>query len=204
MPNGYTSKIYNNERVTPTDFLVDCARGMGYFMHMRDSSSDAPLTRNYYDSSEYHQQSLDKAWAARQRWDSLSEEEKYAEWSEYYNTTLKENAEREAEKGALRARYLRMIAEVTAYEVEPLMESTKEFALKMLNESMEFDCPSNDSHAKSFYAVKDYISWCVSHGEKLSWYVNYHRRELDKAQERKAEYDRYLDAFEKSFGIEVK
>ena len=204
MPNGYTSKIYEGKEISPTDFLVGCARGMGYFMHMRDDGPGTPLHRDANSTVDFHQKSLDEVIAEQNRWNSLNEEQRYAEWSDYYVSQTNRRAEVQADRAAMRARYLKMIAEVTAYEVEPLMESTKEFALQMLNDSMEFDCPADDSFTQSYYTPKEYAQWVDSTTVELERTIGYYKVDLRKAKEREAERERYIAAFEKSFGVEVK
>ena len=204
MPNGYTSKIYEGKEISPTDFLVGCARGMGYFMHMRDDGPGTPLHRDTHSSVDFYQKSLDEVLEKRIRWNSINEEQRYAEWSDYYNEQIKTLAETKAKRAAMRARYLKMIAEVTAYPVEPLMESTKEFALEMLNDSMEFDCSADDSFTDEYYRAKPYIEWVNDTTTELERRVAYYERDLRNAQDRADEQERYIAAFEKSFGVEVK
>ena len=48
MPTGYTSKIYEGkENVTGKSFIMDCARGFGACISMRDESSDTPIPEEF-------------------------------------------------------------------------------------------------------------------------------------------------------------
>lgn len=201
MPNGYTAPIYKGEDISVTDFAARCARGMGYTIHQRDDGYDTPL---HYRSSEksYYKESLTKAKTELLRWNSLTEEEKYTEWSEYFHKQNIDRANAYARNAAMRSRYLNMIARVEATPVDSLMESTKEFMLKNLHDSMEFDC-SDDDFIDSFYKTLDYVSWCNKQEYSLTRDVDYYTSELEKEEERVEETNRYLDSLSKCFDIDI-
>lgn len=205
MPNSYTEDIYEGKPFDLDKFVSRTARGMMMFIHQRDDSLNSPLRypSESFNSIEYHRRELEKAERELAEWEAASEEDKYAHWSKYYEDTLADKARTKARHRDMRARYEQAIAAVEELQVEPLMESFKEYMLNMLKESMEFDAHGDDFIDK-YYTPAEYVEWCVGEDKNLRRDVDYHTTGIAEGLERRADRIRYIESFERSFGIEVK
>jgi len=207
MPSGITSDVYEGKDVSVQDYAKTVARQMGYFMHMRDDSYGEPL-RYPSDSwtgkgnDSFYAKSLREIRDEKAQWDSKTEKEKYFEWSEYYRKAKVAQAEAIAKDAELRARYTKMIARVEAVDVtdEQLMESTKDNMLRYLNESLDFDCHDEPGE---WYKPKEYVEWCNDKESHFARNIPRYEAELAKENERSDNLTEYIEAFERTFGVEV-
>lgn len=196
MPSGITSDIYEDKDVTLRDYLMRVGRGMAFAIMQRDSDQDEPVKRcepntKYYDEKEQSAQariaeltamtSEEVAQAAREDF-----ERERAAWEQ-----------RKAENAALRARYEAMLAEVEAWEPDPLIAGTKEYALRMLRESIDFDCGRPDEEDRYYpepteQEPNEWLRYQLGRAHEDVGYAQKHRAdELARAEER----NRYIDAF---------
>jgi hypothetical protein len=48
MPTGYTCDVQNGKVTELKDYLLDCSRGFGALIHMRDERMDTPIKLRRY------------------------------------------------------------------------------------------------------------------------------------------------------------
>lgn len=205
MPSGITSEIYDGKDVSIADFAARVGRQMGYFMHMRDEPNDAPLTYPndlWTNKDSFYVKALRDIKQEKALWLAMTEEQRYAKWSDYYREGKVKVAEQIARDAELRFRYTRMLAKIEAVDVsnEQLMESTKENMIRYINESIEFDC--SDDPGK-YYEPAEYIAWCKD--TEAYFARNIPRYESSIAEEQTRDDDRaaYIEAFSRVFGVKV-
>lgn len=203
MPTGYTSDIYEGKSVSLTDFVTNCAQAFGAFFHMRNSDN-RELSYPAPPDDSYYSKSLAAAKADLVRWQGLTEEQKYAAWSEYFNEAtvcLHENVAKNAE---LRARYESMLAQVQAIDVPSPLQSLKNFMVEQLTDAIKFDCGPADKFEDYFYEPADYSRWCDDAVDKIQWDVVYYEKSLREEQERYDTQVAYIDLVKDTYGLQVK
>lgn len=195
MPSGLTADIYEGKDVTLRDYLLRVGRSMGYAILQRDDDPDAPVKRSE-PSTSYYDESEAKA-EERITWlRSLTPAQVADEAHAEYLTLLKDWKQRRVDRDALRARYEAMIAEVAAWQPDPLIESTKTNAIKYLRESIDFDCGTGEWDKEP--VEKEPRAWLQAELDEAARSVQYavtHRaEEIARTNER----NRYIDAFHAS------
>jgi hypothetical protein len=202
MPTGYTASIYEGKDITLTEFAANCARGMGVFMHMRDEATGAPLAYPKSSGNTFYSDNLVRVIKETEEWTALSEGERYAEWSIYYNNLVKDKAERKLKDSIVRTRYLDMIKRVTDVEVPSKLESFKEFMLGQLNESMDFDCHDDDFYER-YNTPLEYFAWSEERSKTLSRIVNTYSQHVNDEAKRGDDREEYIDLLVETFNIKV-
>lgn len=176
MPTGYTAAVVDGTITDLRTFALQCARGMGALVMMRDSPWDAPIPERF-EPSDYHAKKLDEARAELQAIYNLTnaqaEDAAKAEFEEDV-ATMKSWF---ANKAVQRERYLQMIAKVEAWERAP--EGLKEFMLEQLRSGLDFDSPQNPKYWKAPVRQTG-DGWRVAKIDKLQESIAYHTTELAK------------------------
>lgn len=201
MPTGYTAPVMDGEITEVKDFARTCARAFGAFIHQRDERGDAPPRMPELDDSFYVKR-LAEAKAELARWQGLSEEAKYAEWSEYVReqtVSLHKSMAKSAEK---RARYENMLVQVHAIDVPAQLQNFKNFMVEQLEESIKFDC-GDGRFERDYYKVLTFPEWCAMHDKSVLRDVTYYDEELRKERQRHAERIEYINLMIETFGFEV-
>ena len=200
MPNGFTAPIYEGrEDFTLRDYLMGVGRGMGFAIMQRDAATDEPIKR-VEPSTDYDEEQIRKAQAVLDDLDGMT----VAEASERLAAERAATDERRRESVqrtlAMRARYERMIREVEAWDPLPLMDSTKEQALRYLRESMEFDCgkPGEEARFLGGPTAFDGAEWLTQERQRAQEQILRSRDRIAAEVKRTAERNRYIDAFYES------
>jgi len=137
MPTGYTADVSNGTTTSLRSFAIRCARAFGALAHMRDFPIDTPIDvqRNGYDAelreAEAH---LEMMREVSDKWIESSIERRHLEALEF-----EERYHRNVT--VVRARYEAMLEKVTAWDAPPQLRDLREFMLKQIRESIEWDCP---------------------------------------------------------------
>lgn len=199
MPTGYTDPVMRGEVTDLSEFAATVARGFMPFVHMRDERMDAPLRMPEKPDNSYYVRSAVESAEALRAWQWSTEEEKYAQWSEYYTKTVADNQKRIAEKREIESRYRRMLAQVHAVDVPSNVETFKKYMIDQLEDSIDFDCNTSyyEQEPEAFYV------WYDRHAEYLLKAAV--RAEEAMLEERKR-YDgqvALIKAYAETFGFEV-
>lgn len=186
MPNGITSDLYEGKEVTLRGYLMRVGRQMMFAVRQRDDNSHDPVELPENDPVlRYEREAVEKARARVAELEGLDRGQvaqaahasflaEHAAWQK--------SRDHEAE---VRARYDAMRAQVEAWEPDPLVAYVKEYALRYLDESMEFDCP---------------VRAPLPEGQKLRWFSEpeelgpreWYEREMAEAQRSLASSEEYL------------
>lgn len=144
MPSGYTAVFEKRDDVTFSEFVWQCARGMGALIHMRDDSMDAKI-RMPGSSDTYHQDNLKKAVDSLAEYSTMSLERAQVQMNKEYATSEKHAREAMKEHAVLRKRFNKMLNQVKAWTPPTVdHENFKKFMTDQLTQSIEWDC--NDSY----------------------------------------------------------
>lgn len=196
MPTGYTDPVRSGEITELKDFAAKCAPAFSAFIHLRD---DADKTLRYPKAdTEFVAEQLAKALKERSRWRDSSEEEKYAEWSEYYVGRLAEYQRDKARRASEEARYRNMLAQVVSLDVDSRLSNFKNFMIEQLESSIEFDCSPTD-----WYKPVEYVEWVKARYESVEDDVVYFNKKAKEAYERHEERIEYINLMAETFGFEI-
>lgn len=186
MPTGYTAPVQDGTITDLRTFILRCARAMGALIMMRDDPMDAPIRKE--EVSDYHPKELAKA---RERLAELQDqgpasvvrlanaayEREMQQWME----------ERERMRQAAQ-RYGAMLAKVEAWQPPPSHEGLKEFMVKQLRESMEFDILDLDPPK-----VQVPQDWWAEEVRRARKDIAYHEEQYQKEKERVAQRNQWVD-----------
>ncbi len=140
MPTGYTHNVQDGTLTDFSAFVMQCARGMGACIMMRDDPMDAPIPEAFEPSS-YYKESLDKAIADWNELKSRTDDELRVMWHKAHVDALAYHAKSTASNHKERSRYEAMLANVEAWQPpSDDHEGLKKFMREQLTESIWFDC----------------------------------------------------------------
>lgn len=174
MPTGYTSAVADGTITTLREFALRCARAFGATISMRDEPMDAPIPAYFPASSPYHREHVAKAYARLQRLKRMSPieaqremQQRHAEDMAYWRRRTTENAQQQA-------RYKTVLAHAIAWS-PPADEhqSLKEFMVRQLRESSEFD---DDSRYLKMPRLGRWPEWLVDQVAKTERDIAYHAK----------------------------
>ena len=182
MPTGYTHKV--GEGQSFEDFVLGCARAFGACIMQRDDPADEKP--KLQEASNYHSEKLIEAKQQQLEFLAMTEDEKL----DYGHMSAEEDifriTERIEKNIALADKYTSMYMKVLDW-VPPSSEHVelKQFMLKQLQDSKDFDC-SNDYYYQELERAKkaspmDYYEKML---DSISWNVKYHSDEALKEFDR--------------------
>ena len=137
MPTGFTAAVQSGEITELRDFALQCARGMGALIMMRDEPMNAPIPERF-EPSRYNADRLAEAQAELDAVTTMSREEADAQADKAYHAGCVAFDRRRAERAEHARRYEAMIAKVEAWETKA--DGIREFMLDQLRQSLDFDC----------------------------------------------------------------
>jgi hypothetical protein len=178
MPTGYTADIAND--ITFEKFLFSCARAFGALIMMRDDPADAPIPEKFEPASHYFDWLRDaKNELARLEW--LTPDQAALEAAAAYDKAAADNDRYRADKAALRVKYEAMREKARAWTPPtPDHQGLKDFMIKQITESIEFDCTSYMDAPKRL----DGPTWLAEQIRSTRNRVTRYQDELDKEIER--------------------
>lgn len=143
MPTGYTADIADGKITDLRAFALQCARGMGALIMMRDDPWDAPIPERF-EPNDYNAKRLEEAKAERARLYAMTEDEASRAALAEFDEKTAAKAKWLADRTETRNRYNAMIAKVVQWEGSP--EGLKSFMLEQLHRGRDFDAPDNDKY----------------------------------------------------------
>lgn len=135
MPTGYTAAVGDGKITTLREFALQCARGMGACIMMRDDPWDAPIPERFEPSTDYHEKRLAAARATLAELADISAGECEARAKAAFESETASQQEYLAKKATENQRYRDMHAAVTAWSTEA--EGIREFMLEQLFMSID-------------------------------------------------------------------
>lgn len=202
MPTGYTAPIEDGTITEVKDYAALCARAFGAFVHQRDESLSGNTLR-YPDAPDtsYYAKNLASSKDSLSKWQNSTEEEKYAEWSEYYKKALISKAESIARTAQEHSRYQTMLAQIHAIDVPSQLENFKNFMIEQIELSDRHN--GGDDFASRYYGPMEYGEWCDSQSEhRLRSVVNAEKYLSDEIKRYNDRVD-FINVMVETFGFEV-
>jgi len=195
MPTGYTNAI--KDGISFEVFILHCARAFGALVTMRDDSSDAEIPESF-QPTDYHQKHIQTINEKLSALDVISPEEVVSEaWRKYdKETQYKKNRIRDANN--LRAKYAEMLLQVKLWNPPtPDHKGLKEFMVKQIEESVDFDCDTS-YYLKKKPTLLTGQQWIEGERDKLLFELDYHTKEDIKEKERVANRNAWVKALRDS------
>lgn len=179
MPTGYTAGIADGTITDFKTFALQCARGMGALVMMRDEPWDAPIPERF-EPSDYHKKELEKAKQEDAELESMDAAAlKIA--CDSYNTESDEDKLKAAKRNAEQRRiYDSFIAQTQAWDGAP--EGLKEFMLSQLEGSKGFDV--SDDPTKYYSPTLSVGDFYAKRRKDIDWRLKYHAEEYAKEDAR--------------------
>lgn len=180
MPTGYTAPVQDGRVTNARDYLMDIARGFGGFIHQRDDPH-APLKLPEVEDSD-HVDALREAQEELAELRAMTPDEVAKAIDDEREKAIARKAEREETARIQRERYGAMIEQVEAWQPPtPDHEGVKEFALKQLAESIEFDCRVSDYYDVPATTPQKWLAERIARAERD---IEYHTNGVNDARER--------------------
>lgn len=180
MPTGYTAAVADGKITDLKDFALQCARGMGALIMMRDEPRDAPIPERF-EPSEYNAKKLEETRTERQRLYDMSDADAEAAAQAEYREKVAAKERWLTERTEQRNRYNAMIAKVVQWQRAP--EGLKEFMLEQLHRGREFDCPDRDTYWDEPKLLTG-AEWRAAKIERVQKDIAYHAEEDAKERTR--------------------
>ncbi len=194
MPTGYTANIGDKD-ITFKQFVWSCARNFGALVMMRDDPNDAEIPEEFKPSN-YHKESLEKAYRELKDLDQISEKEATLKSIEECNEKNKQEKEYEKKKLILKNKYLAMLEKVKAWNPpSPDHENLKKFMISQIEESIDFDCKVYPNKTNMPLSGKD---WLKEKRDHILWEIEYHTKEDREECERVAGRNLWLKQLRES------
>lgn len=195
MPTGYTAAV--QEGIEFNDFVMRCARAMGALIMLRDEPADASIPERF-EPCDWHVKKLaaaeeNLAWLLQMP-DSEAEREAKAEFEKEQEF----NVRMIKQSNDIRAKYEAMLAQVQAWTPPtPDHEGFKEFMVKQLTESIDFDCNA-DFYEKEAPVLLTASDWKQQKIARAQRDIERHREEHSKEVERTEGRNNWLRALRES------
>src|SRR4051794_6955711 len=155
-PTGYTQPVKDGEITTLEEFAWTCARAFGAFMELRDSPSDADLTKHVeVEPRTFYRDALERERERLKELEAMTPEQAEAAAAKAYSEEHERIAKYRTESTETRERYEAMLEKARAWE-PPTEEhqGMKKFMIEQLEESIKFD-----SHDWEYPAKKSGQEW---------------------------------------------
>lgn len=184
MPSFYTQKLYYGKEQSFQEFVLNCSRAMGAFLHMRDHSSEGkPTFKESLFEIYFHKERIQEIEAERDEFLSKTEQELAAQYEEE-KLSFYEDLKKRSKKNKERiARYEKRIAEVNAWK-PPTDEhkNLKMFMLDQLNESNDFDTHEIEFYQRQFPLPEE---WREKETKRFLKDLDYHMANLQREIKRR-------------------
>jgi len=140
MPTGYTAAVRDGKITTLREFALSCARGMGALITMRDDPHDAPIPERFEPFTDFYDGQIERAQELLRTVPHLTDSECDFRAETLFKEEIKSYQESLARKRLARARYEDMLCKVKAWRCDDEVRTLKDFMVKQLEESIDFDC----------------------------------------------------------------
>jgi hypothetical protein len=188
MPTGYTVAVQEGRITNLREFAMHCARAMTACIAMRDEPFDAKIPDAFEPYTKYHDEEIAKAQETISEIPKLTEEECSQRAAVEYEKALASYAERIREKTLHKDRYEAMLGKVQEWQTNA--EGIKEFMLKQLKSSIDFDC--DDYLERNPPVYKNGEQWRQDQLQKASQSLAYHTAGKEKEIVRTKGRNRWL------------
>ena len=190
MPTGYTGPIYEGkEDYTFEKFAMRCARSFGACVGLRDEPLDKEIDLDkHFQPSDYYKKELERAEKEYKEFllNPPTVDELSKEYDEMVEKNKKEYLARKEENEQRKIRYYNMLSQAQDW-VPPTPEhcKLKEFMIKQLEDSLNFDCGNYEPVTES---REEYIEYRLSTNRftrEIEHYRESYQREVNACNERR-------------------
>lgn len=196
MPSGLTSDIYEGKDVSLRDYLMQVGRGMGFAIMQRDDPYDEPVKE--VEEQSYYSKQLRRYSEEVAELEAMSDEDLVEDERKRREDAIESRRAGIEKSLTLRARYEDMRKQVVGWDCPAIMESTREYALKQLDESIRFDCGEKGNEDRFYHVPKVNTDPDSIRAERIAHINSMIERcaESKKAEdERNSERSKYIRAF---------
>lgn len=182
MPTGYTYAIL--EGATFEEYALQCARGFGALVMMRDEPSDAPIPDSF-EVSPYYRGKLELAKKEFARLNDLTKKGWQKEMDTNYEEAKKKNEAFRQKNLADKAKYEAMLVKAKAYKAPSAEhEGYAQFLVSQIEESINFDCSYSYPNPKK-QSLEEYIQSTLKKAQDdIVYYNKSYSEELDRVASR--------------------
>lgn len=192
MPTGYTSDVQNGKIGSLRDFALQCARGMGALIVMRDDPWNAPIPKQFLPSTSYYDERIAAAQKLLAELPMLTADECNARAQAEFDAAMTEHLKYAGERSQSKIRYQEMLGKVEQWKPADGLTGLKEFMIEQLNESIRFDCGGNYRPEPPKRLTGE--RWREQTLEKASHDLAYNSEEREKEIQRTDSRNRWLKA----------
>ena len=203
MATGYTHPVADGEITDIKDFAATCARAFGAFVHQRDDSTKDELRYPEPPLGGFYHKAMREARTTLANWLASTEEDKYREWSEYYNKQRALLHKSHADDKVKRARYESLIAQLEEISVPSELKNYYDFMMEQLTTSLDHDC-GNPGFSDRYYTPLEFVAWVKHQDEAVRRDVERYTEEYEKEVKRYEERVQYINLMADTFGFHVR
>lgn len=192
MPTGYTSMIDDDPTITTKRWIMEgLSRAFGVCVSLRDDPFNldeqqilARIANSEQQSIEYHQEELINAHNHHAFLQQLSNEDWRVDWKKHLQTVEETNAKsiEQSSRKQQHHEHIRdeLLSILASPNIEPTTQNIVEFGVKQLG-LVAYECKPFVQELPTFE------QFTISSLKSATWKIDYHKKELNKAQIRKEE-----------------
>jgi hypothetical protein len=196
MPTGYTHKVQDGKITSLRDFAMECVRGMGVCISMRDDPHDKPIPERFEPEASYHDEHIATARNVLDKTPGLTPQECDVLAQADFEAEMESHIKYANNRQQAKANYQNMIAKVEAWKPHEDVVGLKDFMLQQLRESIKFDC--SDSYRPEPPIRLTGEQWRQKQLERASRDLAYHEKKRAAEIRRVEDRNRYLVALRES------
>lgn len=190
MPTGYTAYVQDGANFK--QFALKCARAFGATIMQRDDAMDAPL-QTLIKPSTHHKDNIERSINEREELLSLSDKEWQKRLNADYESELIRISDQRKKEKEIQVKYETVLADVEKW-APPTSEheGIKDFMVKQLKESIEWDCKTYSNKEAIKLSLDEYKKMKL---DAVDWSINYHTKGWSEEVQRCADRTKWLQDF---------
>jgi len=184
MPTGYTAGVQSGEVTEFSDFAMSCARAFGACIDMRDDPADKEIPY-HFEPSNYYAEQIEEHEKELNKLQSMTADEIELAAKKEYESELQKQKELLAERKEQLIRYDVMLKKARAW-TPPTKdhEHFKEFMVKQLTDSIEFDCTYDIPDPKPIEPHEWFLAQIEYHEDAIARYKEDEQKEIERVKGR--------------------
>ena len=197
MPTGYTASI--KDGISFKDFVLQCARGMGACITMRDDPSDKEIPEKF-EPTDYHQKKIKEAREELEALSKLSIPQANEKAKKEYERDKERYSKYIEDANDLRIKYKTMLIQVKDWQLPtPDHQGVKDFMIQQITSSIDFNCNTDYYHDElKKISLLTGQHWLEKENARLLKDLSYHIKEDMEEQERVAGRNKWIKALRES------
>jgi len=195
MPTGYTAPVLDGEMYQAREFVKNCARAFGAFIHQRDDSSGPAVEPSVDDL--YSMKALAEARAELDVLLTWTPERIKSEHARYVDRTKRGNSKAVRKYNEEKARLEFMLKQLKDWTPNEQAQPVKDFAITQIEETIDFDCGhgpyTQDIEEDSEAWYNDKLAFAT---DQVTYYEARFKEDMERAMDRKAYARAVLDSID--------